>query len=83
MSDDHQTSKDEWTAAVRLSVYPEPTDDELLAIVEALKLLADSRGVDDHEASPDRSAWEQTAIEQGLRSRTWIHQARSWTNPRW
>jgi hypothetical protein len=63
--------------SIRLSVSPEPTDEELLAIVQALQLLDDS--ADDHERAPKRSAWEETALDEVLRSRTWRYQARSWT----
>jgi hypothetical protein len=83
MSDDRQAASDEYTAAIRLSVQPEPTDDELLAIVQALKLLDVSGGADDRDFRQRRSEWEQTAIEQGLRLRTWAHRSRSWANPRW
>jgi hypothetical protein len=63
---------------VRLTIEPEPTEEELLAIIQALRLLDDDGKVNSGSHIPEDS-WAQCAREQVLRQRTRAFQGRSWT----
>ena len=66
---------------IRLTVTPEPTDDELLAILQALRSL----GLEASEPEgygQIRSAWQEISRQEGTRVRNWPTQVRSWADRR-
>lgn len=79
MSDFHQDeqSRDK----IRLKVTPEPTGEELLAILEALRSLEPDTS-EPEEYGQTRSAWQEISRQEGLRARNWPAQVRSWADRR-
>jgi hypothetical protein len=73
--------QEEIPAGLRLSVSPAPTDEEFVAIAQALELLGEHE--DRSESGPDESTWSQVARHETLRKRTWSYQARCWAHQRW
>lgn len=79
MSDEQRTGEDK--IELRLTIHPEPTGIELVAILQALDLLGQS----DEESSRnvnDEQAWEELARRGGVRARNWPYQLRCWSDAR-
>ena len=66
---------------IRLTVTPEPTDEELLAILQALRSLEPDE-VEPEEHGQTRSSWQEISRQEGLRARNWPAQVRSWADRR-
>ena len=75
-----QESDEQAHEPLRLSVSPDPTDDELLAILQALRMLESKH--DEQSESIARSEWQEIARHEGLRVRNWPAQVRGWARPR-
>jgi hypothetical protein len=63
----------------RIVVDPEPSPDEMLAILEVLRSLRDPDDGERH-AGPADSRWTRTARLERLRSGTWPPQMAAWEN---
>ena len=73
--------KDEGRDEIRLTVTPQPSDEELLAILQALQALdPDDQEPVQHDGN--RSVWQEVSRNKGVRARNWPAQVRSWVNPR-
>jgi hypothetical protein len=81
MSVDKHGEQEESPAGLRLSVSPSPTDEEFVAITQALELLGEHE--DQAESRSDDSPWSQVARHETLRKRTWSYQERCWAHQRW
>jgi hypothetical protein len=69
---------------IRCEISPEPADDELLAILQALKLLNVGLAADDKASRPAlESLWGDRARHEQMPDRNWLTQVRSWSAKRW
>lgn len=75
-----QRSTDE-QVVLRLSISPEPSDEELLAIMNALQMLYDESH-QSPDSEPAGSGWDVRARDEGMRARNWPYQVQSWAFPR-
>ena len=66
----------------RLEIDPDPSDEELVAILAAVRgiLEADGRPAV-VPALPDRENWRRAARREGLRPGDWPYQLRGWAGP--
>jgi hypothetical protein len=67
---------------LQVAVSPEPTDEELLAIMQALRALEqeDSRGI---ESRRPETNWGEIGRKEDLRARNWPLQVRNWSDRRY
>jgi hypothetical protein len=81
MSIDKHSEQEESPAGLRLSVSPPPTNEEFVAIAQALELLGEHE--DQVEPRPNESPWSQVTRHETLRKRNWSYQERCWAHQRW
>lgn len=79
MSDEQRTDED--TVELRLTINPDPTGGELVAILQALELLEQEK-VDSAWEAAGNQVWEELARQGGVRARNWPYQSRCWSDVR-
>ncbi len=69
--------------SIRVSIHPEPTDEEFLAILQALKVLDNEpEAVDGERGETKSSGWRAMYRQEQQRLRHWPWQEQSWARRR-
>jgi hypothetical protein len=67
---------------IQLTIRPQPTDEELVAILHALELLEKDRAENEASDNCSSSNWYSIGRDEQQRTRHWPFQEQSWQNRR-